>query len=75
MRRALSVLLVALGRPISRGCWIEPLMQATNSFGGVQEARSSSWEDHGEEEAAGPFPSRVPSGRRLRLPSRARVRH
>ena len=67
MRRALSVLLMALGRPISRGCWIEPLMQATNSVGGVHKVERVAWEDHGEEDTAGPYPSRVPSGRRRPL--------
>ena len=67
MRRALSLLLVALGRPISRGCWIEPLMQATNSVGGVHKVERAAWEDHGEEDTAGPYPSRVPGGRRRPL--------
>ena len=46
MRRVLSVLLVALGRPISRGCWIEPPMQATNGFGGLEGVERAANEDH-----------------------------
>jgi hypothetical protein len=50
MRRVLSVLLVALGRPIiGRGCWIEPLMQATNGLGDVEELERDVIEPHRED--------------------------
>jgi hypothetical protein len=49
MRGVLSVLLVALGRPIRRGCWIEPMMQATNALVGVERAERAARKDHGDD--------------------------
>ena len=37
MRRILSVLLGALGRPIGHGCWVDPMVQGRgNTLGGVE---------------------------------------
>ena len=38
MRRILSVLSEALGRPIGHGCWVDPMMRGIgNTLWGVQE--------------------------------------
>jgi hypothetical protein len=38
VRRILSILSEALGRPIGHGCWVDPMMRGRgNTLGGVQE--------------------------------------
>jgi hypothetical protein len=70
VRRILSILLEALGRPIGHGCWVDPMMPGRgHTSGGVQEERPPKHRDPaqicttvvGKDSVNAPRPSRAGS--------------